>query len=385
MPTSDPDVLVAGGGPVGLFTALAASRHGLATRVVEEEWRPAGRSYACALHPESLALLRDDGVAERVLARGQRVDVMAFYEGAERRREERLADLPLPFPFVLAVSQHELEVALVDALLERGVELSWNHRVAALEESTEPLGVDVHRLDKTSSGYAVASTDWTVHSVERVRPRFVVGADGLRSTVRSLLQLDWAQTGPSELYAVFEFTAEVGLPVHEARFTTDALGTSVLWPLPGGRWRWSVPLDDQGAALWRTKSRLSVSIPTGEEHEVLGRLLRGRLPWFGGEPREVPWATLARFERRLAGAFGRGSVWLAGDAVHLGGPLGVQSMNAGLREGAGLASCLSAVRHRRAPRALLDTWAEASRAAWMAQAAEPIGPFTGLLAAPAIP
>jgi 3-(3-hydroxy-phenyl)propionate hydroxylase len=379
MTTIEPDVLVAGGGPVGLFTALALAKHGLTTRVVEEEWRPGGRSYACALHPESLRLLRDEGLVETLLARGQRVDVLSFYEGGERRREERLLELSAPYPFVLAVSQHELEVALVDALHAKGVEVDWNHRVAALDEASEPLSVDVHRLEKTSSGYAVAATEWAVHSVRHLRPRFLVGADGHRSTVRSLLQIDWEQTGPSELYAVFEFQAPDAAPGHEARFTTDEAGTSVLWPLRGGRWRWSVPLTDHGSPMWRTKSRLSATIGQSDERDVLKRLLQARLPWFAAEPTDVQWATAVRFERRVAATFGRGSVWLAGDAAHLGGPLGVQSMNAGLREGADLAACLSAIAHRRAPRSLLDAYAEASRAEWMARADQPIAPLTGPL------
>jgi 2-polyprenyl-6-methoxyphenol hydroxylase-like FAD-dependent oxidoreductase len=382
MATSDPDVLVAGGGPVGLFAALALSRQGLGVRVVEEEWRPAARSYACALHPESLALLRDGGLTERLLDLGRRIDTLAWYEGGERRREERLGELEVPFPFLLAVSQHELEVALVDALHERHVEVSFHHRVAALDESTDPLGVDVHRLDKTSSGYAVATTEWTVSSVERLRPRFLVGADGHRSTVRSLLQVDWPPASSSELYVVFEFGAEAAEPSAEARFTTDALGTSVLWPLPGGRWRWSVPLDDQGATLWRTKSRLPASRPSAEDREVLGRLLHSRLPWFRGEPGELSWATVVRFEHRVAGSFGRDRVRLLGDAAHLGGPLGVQSMNAGLREGAALAGCLSAVVGGRAPRSLLDAWADASRREWTERAGHQVGPVGRPLVVP---
>ena len=381
MPKSKLDVLVAGAGPVGLFSALALAGRDLSVRIIEEEWRPAGRSYAVALHPESLRLLhRFPDLFEQLLDRGRRVDVLAYYDGAERRRERRLGELQVAYPFVLALSQHDLESLLGDALRARGIEVEWNHRIAALFDGPQDrVSVEVHRLEKTSSGYAVAGTGWAVDSVHKVEPRFVIGADGHRSTVRTLLRLDWETTGPSELYAVFEFDADGGPPADEARFTTDAGGTSVLWPLPGNRWRWSLPVPDDGAPMWRGKSRLAFSVGEVIEPQVLPFMLEARLPWFKGTPQAVHWATTARFERRLAASFGNSRVWLAGDAAHLGVPLGVQSMNAGLREGAGLADCLAAIVHGGAPRAVLDDYGEVSRAQWIVHADEPIAPLASPL------
>jgi 2-polyprenyl-6-methoxyphenol hydroxylase-like FAD-dependent oxidoreductase len=375
MANKEPDVLVAGAGPVGLFTALSLARRGLGVRVVEEEWRAAGRSYALALHPDSLGLLREQGLADAVIAAAHRVDVLAFYDGAVRREERRLAGLDVPYPFVSTFSQHDFENLLAEALRQSGVEVEWSHRVSALDEDPGGLTVAIQRLEKTSTGYAVAGTEWSIHSTSRVRPRFVVGADGHRSTVRSLLQLDWESTGPSELYAVFEFTVEEGGPGHEARFTRDAVGTSAMWPLPGGRWRWSVPLADAGAPMWRTKSRLGATIGEHDGRQALVELLAERLPWFHGAPDEVFWATTVRFERRLASAFGRGRTWLAGDAAHAGAPLAVQSMNVGLREGSDLAGSISAVLSRHASLELLEAYGEASRAEWLKLGDQGVAPL----------
>ena len=49
---------------------------------------------------------------------------------------------------------------------------------------------------------------------------------------------------------------------------------------------------------------------------------------------------VVRFERRLAATFGSHHIWLAGDAAHLAGPVGVQSMNIGLREAVDLAGTM---------------------------------------------
>ena len=53
-----------------------------------------------------------------------------------------------------------------------------------------------------------------------------------------------------------------------------------------------------------------------------------------------------RFERRLVDAFGKQRVWLAGDAAHLTGPVGIQSMNVGIREAKRLAGLMVGILQR---------------------------------------
>ena len=94
----------------------------------------------------------------------------------------------------------------------------------------------------------------------------------------------------------------------------------------------------------RFKSRLTTRLGERFFHHLeearVRELLRQRAPWFAVGARELGWSVEVRFERRLAASFGRGRVWLAGDAAHLTGPLGMQSMNAGLDEASDLAARL---------------------------------------------
>jgi 2-polyprenyl-6-methoxyphenol hydroxylase-like FAD-dependent oxidoreductase len=66
--------------------------------------------------------------------------------------------------------------------------------------------------------------------------------------------------------------------------------------------------------------------------ERLNELARERAPWFTAEASRIVWSSTVRFEHRLATSFAKPNVWLAGDAAHLTGPVGVQSMNVGMRE-----------------------------------------------------
>jgi 2-polyprenyl-6-methoxyphenol hydroxylase-like FAD-dependent oxidoreductase len=343
----DPEVLVAGAGPVGLFSALRLARAGVRVQIVDRERDTAANSYALALHPRSVALLDEVGLAGEVLRQAVHVKTVAFYEGSERKAEVALADLDGDFHEVLVLPQSVVEDLLVQALIERRVPVLWNHRLGEIEPENGQVRVGVDRLGKHSTGYASALTEWVVEKTTESRVSFVVGADGHDSFVRRRLGLDYEPVGPSSLFAVFEFSVDAPV-ASEVRVVLDEQATSVLWPLPGGRCRWSFEVRDGGEILdRRAKNRLAVQIG-GRAYPYLdashlSSLLRERAPWFTGTPADVHWSLLVRFERRLASGYGAGRTWLAGDAAHMTGPVGVQSMNVGLREAALLTDAMLAV------------------------------------------
>jgi 2-polyprenyl-6-methoxyphenol hydroxylase-like FAD-dependent oxidoreductase len=341
---NDHDVLIAGAGPVGLYAALRLARAGVRVQVVDRERDTAANSYALSLHPRSLALLDEVGLAPEVLRQGLHVKTVAFYEGSERRAEIPLRELDDPFREVVVLPQNVLEDLLVQALIDRRVPVLWNHRLADLEKNGDGMRVRVDRLGKQSTGYAAATTEWLVEKSIESRVRYVIGADGHESFVRRRLGIDYSAVGPSDLFAIFEFAVDAPMP-EEVRVILDEKTTSVLWPMRGGRCRFSFEVADHGESLdRRTKSRLAVQIggksyPYLEASHLAG-FLRERAPWFAGTPADVNWSLLVRFDRRLASSYGSDRVWIAGDAAHMTGPVGVQSMNVGLREAAALSDAI---------------------------------------------
>lgn len=339
------DVLVIGAGPVGLFTALSLAEQGIEVEIIDAQWRTAARSYALALHPSTLAVLDEVGLAGDLVGRGYRLDKVAFYEGGERRAELELPRLETGFSFVLVVPQQALENAFEERLAAKKVKVRWNHRLARLDAGEASCQAVVQRLGKESTGYSYAETGWVVEREIKTEAAYVVGADGHHSVVRRQLGLDFPELGDAQYYGVFELTAEADLE-HEARIVLDAGSSNVLWPLGGGRFRWGFEIEPPEHPPDRVKGRLAVQVgadvfPSLDEARLL-ELIAARAPWFAADVQEIEWSLGIRFERRLASSFGRGRVWLAGDAAHLAPPIGVQSMNAGLREGRDLAAKLAA-------------------------------------------
>ena len=72
------EVLVVGAGPVGLWTALLLAEAGVETIIIDREEHTTARSYACALHPQTLARLQRLGLAQALLEQGRRVPRSRF-------------------------------------------------------------------------------------------------------------------------------------------------------------------------------------------------------------------------------------------------------------------------------------------------------------------
>src|SRR6266516_150270 len=103
------EVLVAGAGPVGMITAILLAENGIRVKVVDKESSTATHSYACALHPGSLQLMEQIGLAEDIIKMGRRVDTVGLYDGKRRRAEIKLSGLAGDFPFVVVLPQRALK------------------------------------------------------------------------------------------------------------------------------------------------------------------------------------------------------------------------------------------------------------------------------------
>ncbi len=364
------EVLVVGAGPVGLWSALLLAEHGIEVTVIDREARTSARSYACALQPATLRLLDRLGLAESIIERGRRVETIAFYDGATRQGELRLSKLGGEFPFLLILPQSALESLLEQRLRAAGVRVHWNYRFDGLTEDEETVSAVIEELEGTSTGYIVPHWETVVKNRSTLRAQFLIGADGHNSMVRPRAGLEYQRVGDAESFAAFEFETEKKT-ADELRVVLDDTTTNVLWPLGENRYRWTFQLlraELSGDFPEKERRSFRLGEPAIDERirQYVQRVAHQRAPWFDSEVRQVHWCTEVTFERRMVAPFGRNRCWLAGDAAHQTGPVGVQSMNVGFSEADALGSILRKILREAAPLQLLDGYDRDRQKEWRA-------------------
>lgn len=343
------EVLVVGAGPVGLLATLLLAKRGVGVEVYDRGEGTAPRSFALALHPDSLRLLDELGLAEDLVAAGRPVKRVVFLEGETERATLDLSLLDAPYPFLLVTPQYRFEGALEEALAAHRVKVHWSHRVSGLEAGETGVAVTVARLDRESSGYAFQKSEGIILKEFERRARMVVGADGARSFVRQRLGIGYPGYGDPMYLHVFEFESPTSFE-DEVLIALGEKGASVFWPMGDGRCRWG--FQAEGPA----------------DHELgesdLRALLAERAPSFRAEIGSIVWASDVRFEKHLAERMVEGPVVLAGDAAHLTGPVGVQSMNVGIRESFEVANRLTAILREGGSPELLQSYQSEQTQEW---------------------
>jgi 2-polyprenyl-6-methoxyphenol hydroxylase-like FAD-dependent oxidoreductase len=369
MKTHETEVLIVGAGPVGLLTAVILSQAGVRVEIIDREERSAARSYACALHPSTLDLLDQFGLSQLLVNRGRQIRTMAFYDGPVRQVDADFKTSDTKFPFILVLPQSELEEILETKLRRGGIAVHWNHRFDDLRPDEDSIVATLEELEGTAMGYIVPHWETIVKKRFCTRARFVVGADGHNSLVRKRLGIGYQKVAPAETFVACEFSSETTV-LDELRIVLNESTSNAFWPMPDNKLRWTFQLIHSEPILdFPEKERRAVRFGETLANENIRRnLLRLsglRAPWFSADVNEILWCKQVPFERGLAQTPGMNRAWLVGDSAHQTGPIGVQSLNAGLLEANALARCVEQVLKDDGPMGLLASYGHGVRDQWL--------------------
>lgn len=334
-------VVVVGAGPVGLIAALRLRRQGVDVRVFDQQSESRAYSFPVVLHPQTVRILTEAEVSAPIFWRGKSIERLAVFAGGERRAV-------LQFPTtaakigLLTLPQNVLRQALLHELSRLGVDVEWNARLLWLEQDERCVwGRLSHEAPLPPSGYSRVDT-------VAFEADYVIGADGYESTVRDAAGLRLVSHGAVQTFGFFDVTTP-SAGTEALLALTDEYVSSV-YPLQGGRSRFSFQI---GPGLGRS--------PDASAFE---ELRRARLPWFTEEISAWEWGGVAEFRHALVDRYGTGRIWLAGEAAHLTGPLGVQSLNVGMDEAHELASRIAGALRRSSSAAFGPHYDERRRWQW---------------------
>ena len=317
------DVAIVGFGPVGQAMAILLGRAG--HRVAAFERFDAIYDLPRAVHfdHEIMRLLQGLGVGDDIADEVLPVREYRWF-GADG---EPLMTLEPALP---ALSGWEPDYMFFQPALEAALE----RRARSLPSVSVERGCAVTGLEQDGDGVTLRAGG------RDVRARWVIGADGANSFVRSAVGIERRDLGFAERWLVVDVE-----------------------PYDMGA------LDLPRACQWCDPKRPVTHIQSGPRHrrwefmllpgedpaDLTARAGELLAPWFGPGDGELLRSTVYEFRSMLAERMRAGRVLLIGDAAHLTPPFLGQGMCSGMRDAANLAWKLDLVLRGRAGDALLDT------------------------------
>lgn len=343
------DILVVGAGPVGLAAAIELGRRGVKTLVIEQETRGGMSPRAKTTNVRTLTHFRRWGIAEKL-----------------REASPLPDDYPSDVIFATRLNGHALahfenvnycDRPLEDFFPETGQWIPQYHvedvmrgHIQTLDAVQLVFGLRLDDAVQDEDGVTVFATDVASGRRETIRCRYLVGADGARTTVRNdVLKIpmlgdhayDWNYTVVFRSRGIRD-KVTVGDAIMYWLVNTDVpcicgpMDRDDLWFFMATAVDSKRGLPDDPAAEIRRSTGLDVDIAV---------------------ERVEPWAV----HRLIAERYREGRIFLVGDACHLHPPMGGYGMNMGIGDAVDLGWKLAAVMQGWAGESLLESYGSERR------------------------
>ncbi|KNG89234.1 monooxygenase [Aspergillus nomiae NRRL 13137] len=313
------DVVIVGAGPVGLFLACELRLAGLSVLVVEKRTNSDGvaETRAFVMHGRTLEIFACRGLLDSFVQAGQKPigGITAFW--------------------TLVSITYKTEMILFQRAVELGAVIIQGVQVDSVNQSGPAVMVKGAYTDNRPF---IASA------------KYLVGADGVRSTIRRLADIEFTGNAPVNTVMSGEATLGAAMPNPYIVHNEHGLVIAADLKVPSGRTRLNVFASDRGTVPE------SVEVTLDEMNQSLHKIT-------GVDYNLSNPCMLKRFsnEQRLATRYRQGRVFIVGDACHKHLPAGGQGLNVGLQEALNLGWKIAAVISKSAPVSLLDTYEEERR------------------------
>jgi 3-(3-hydroxy-phenyl)propionate hydroxylase len=335
-------ILIAGAGPVGVITALALARQGIEVEVFEAEQQVNDNPRAATTHAATLEILDDLGLVHDVIRRGLIEPRFRIWDRASR---ELIVEFDFGalksdtrYPFVVQCEQHKLANMTIERLAHSGhASVHFSSRVMNFEQFDDRVEAEI----ETTTG------------TRRIAGSYLIGCDGGRSTVRKTLDIEFEGYTHPERFLVLTtpFSFDAVYAQCSRNYFSDTDEWCALFKVSG----------DDGKGLWRVlfPTRAGETDTQALDEEAVQRRLQNFFPKTGDYP--IAHRNIYNVHQRVAAAFRKGRVFLAGDSAHVNNPLGGLGLNFGIHDAVELADILCQVMRGESPAELLDSYDQRRR------------------------
>jgi len=295
------DIVIVGGGPVGLYIAGRLLQLGYSCKVLEKRVSINPHSRSLGIHPVSLELFEKAGISKKFVDEGVKIRRGIAFWNRSNIGDIHFDQLPMPFNYILAIPQSETERILQE----------W---VISLNKETLVRGAEVQSVHDEKESVSIRyQKDGELMSINS---RFLIGCDGLNSFVRSELNIPFKGKPYPDTYIMGDFTDNTEFGKDAAVYLHNE-GLIESFPLPNGMRRWVVKTDQR------------IQQP---DSELLSELIFDRLGHSLNATENVMMSSFG-VHHFIAQKMAKGNVLLAGDAAHVVSPIGGQGMNLGWLDG----------------------------------------------------
>lgn len=277
------EFFIVGAGPVGLTCALFLQKEGQKFRIIDKALKSTSLTKALAVNARSFEIMRELDLEDKLKDIGLKINQITMNLCGSR------VMLPCDFLDVLIIPQTKTEEFLEKNLKERGVSVE--------------RGVELITFEEKNGSYKL--TLKSDRGMEEVTTRYLIGADGMHSTVRQVAQIPF-------------IGKDYGFTIYGADCYLEG-----------------DPFPQSNIFMKNTKeANFGIVIPIDNK---LYRILSNRElsePWIleNAKIKTRVWDAKFHIHCKHAAKLNQGNLYLMGDAGHVHSPVGGRGMNLGIED-----------------------------------------------------